>query len=524
MKTSARLAVTAAVLLIVLIIRAVVAASPPSTNGSFDTYLPAVQKSITCQVPTTTHPTIQSAVNDSSCQVIVLAAGLFVEQVLINRSVHIHGQGAALTIVDGNNTGRVFTITPDVTVTLTRMKIQHGLSTSGGGIWVDNATLTLQDTILSENQASGYAGGLRGSGTLIINNSLITENEAGTEGAGLYVGGFITITNTTINHNSSAGLCTCNVGGGIYFGGGRIALVNSLVDANIGSFAGGGIFNASEGVLTFENTVISNNDQGGIHTSQGGTITITQSAIINNQGSGIYNDAPPWGSWVTVIDSTISSNNTIFNGGGVMNGQFGTLTIIGSTIYNNSADNGGGIFLSGPSAGVQTSITNTTITGNTATEENGWGGYGGGIYNDATLSLTNVTIAGNTGASGAGLHSLSSLNLINTIVANNLNSPNCWYSEPLTSQGNNLANDSSCNLTASGDQQGVNPLLAPLAHYGGPTWTMALLTGSPAIDTGSLTTCPSTDQRGFSRPIDGDGNTSPICDIGAYEYNPSASP
>jgi hypothetical protein len=452
-----------------------------------------------------------------------VAAGLYVEQVVINRSLHIHGQGADFTIVDGNNTGRVFMIEPGVTVTLAKMTIQHGLAPRGGGIWVYQSTLTLQEVMLTENSSLGDGGGLLGTGIVQLTDSVVTGNEAATEGAGLASEGILTVTNSIISHNSSAGFCSCNIGGGIFSRGGRLAVSNSLVYGNIGSFGGGGIYYDAEGIFTLDNTVVSNNDRGGIQ-SHSGAVTITLSAITNNQGSGIHNDAPSFGGSVTIINSTISGNATIYDGGGILNEQYGSLTIIGSTISNNSADNGGGIYLKGPTTGVPSSILNTTISGNTATEVDGFGGYGGGIGNVGTLTLTNVTIAGNTAPYGAGLYSASPLNLINTIIANNLSGTNCGSSVPLTSQGNNLASDSSCNLTASGDQQGVNPLLAPLANNGGPTWTHALLPGSPAIDTGSQLSCPATDQRGIPRPIDGDGNSSPICDIGAYEYNPTASP
>jgi hypothetical protein len=55
-------------------------------------------------------------------------------------------------------------------------------------------------------------------------------------------------------------------------------------------------------------------------------------------------------------------------------------------------------------------------------------------------------------------------------------------------------------------------MLGTLADNGGPTWTQALLPGSPAI--GAATSCPATDQRGYPRPATGP------CDIGAYESTP----
>jgi hypothetical protein len=102
--------------------------------------------------------------------------------------------------------------------------------------------------------------------------------------------------------------------------------------------------------------------------------------------------------------------------------------------------------------------------------------------------------------------------LRNTIIANSPAGGNCYG--PLTSQGNNLSQDDSCqaSLTAPGDLNARSPLLGPLQDYGGPTQTHALLPGSPAINGGTGVGCPATDQRGFARP------QGAACDIGAFEF------
>jgi hypothetical protein len=89
------------------------------------------------------------------------------------------------------------------------------------------------------------------------------------------------------------------------------------------------------------------------------------------------------------------------------------------------------------------------------------------------------------------------------------------------SQGYNLSSDNRCNFDNSGDRNGTHPKLGPLQNNGGPTQTMALLPGSPAIDAGNPSGCRdghghllTTDQRGYPRP---DKEDKTGCDMGAYE-------
>jgi hypothetical protein len=165
-------------------------------------------------------------------------------------------------------------------------------------------------------------------------------------------------------------------------------------------------------------------------------------------------------------------------------------------------------------------LTNSTVSGNNATQS------GGGIVNFGTLILTNGTVAYNSAGRWAGGISNGaggSTDLTNTIIGGNTatSSPDCGhpFGIPITSLGFNLISDGSgCDLTVvSGDQVGttatpIDPLLSPLQDNGGLTQTHALLAGSPAIDAASGD-CPppATDQRGVARP------QGAKCDIGAFE-------
>jgi hypothetical protein len=235
-------------------------------------------------------------------------------------------------------------------------------------------------------------------------------------------------------------------------------------------------------------------------------------------GGGIFNRGN-----LTLTNDVISANSAALGGGGIYNSG-GALTLISSALVGNSADTGGaGIANNGGTV----FITNGTISQNVAK-----GGNGGGIVNGGTLNLNSCTIAGNssTGA-GGGFHNFSGATTVrNSIIAKNTAASAPDFNGAFTSQGFNLIGNSS-GATISPvqftDQIGsagapLDPLLGQPAYNGGLTETQSLLPGSPAIDkgdSGGLTT----DQRGFSRPIDVGGivnaNGGDGSDIGAFEVN-----
>ena len=118
-----------------------------------------------------------------------------------------------------------------------------------------------------------------------------------------------------------------------------------------------------------------------------------------------------------------------------------------------------------------------------------------------------VFIAGNTAANGAG-------------DATGAPTPGPNVDGAVASNGHNLLGvaTEATGFTGPGDQTNANPMLAPLADNGGPTQTMELLPGSPAIDAGNNDTCSPRDQRRVPRPRDGDNDGTSICDIGSFEY------
>ncbi|HNK63404.1 MAG TPA: choice-of-anchor Q domain-containing protein [Anaerolineales bacterium] len=218
------------------------------------------------------------------------------------------------------------------------------------------------------------------------------------------------------------------------------------------------------------------------------------------------------GASASIQNTTIRSNIAMAAGGGISN--TGVLTVTGSTLYQNQATSGGGI----NHAGFSMNLTNVTISANNASDN------GGGLYNRADAILLNVTIAGNSanGPSTGGniFIDQSSLSIKNSIVANANVDGNCFNSEGrINSQGHNLEDQDTCNFTANGDLSNTPPLLSLLQDNGGPTLTHSLQAASPAVDGTENDGCPQTDQRGFSRPVDGNGDGNAVCDIGAYEAN-----
>jgi CSLREA domain-containing protein len=308
-----------------------------------------------------------------------------------------------------------------------------------------------------------------------------------------------------------------------------------------------------------------------------GTVTLTNGTVHSNAtGNGGLGDAPLFlpgaggngggiaitGGTLTINTSTIR-NNTTGNGlssgcGGGISISGGTVAINRSTINNNTTSNGldGSIVFPGAMGGFgaglcmttgTVTVSNSTFSRNTTGNGgNGSGvagmpgGDGGGISASAgNLTLNNVTISENAtgsggtgtpagaGGSGGGIsRAVAIVNLRNTVIANNTvaaggANPDC--SGALTSQGFNiLKNGTGCTGLTEGsnnDRVGVDPMLdaAGLADNGGPTQTITLLTGSPAIDTGDNALCETVDQRGQARPTDGDRNGTATCDRGALE-------
>jgi hypothetical protein len=283
--------------------------------------------------------------------------------------------------------------------------------------------------------------------------------------------------------------------------------------------------------VTISGLTISNgNPNGAVHVggaiNSACTLTIVDCIISGNNatgaGGGIYNND---GTTVNATNSTISGNTASGAGGGIENGGTGTVSLTNCAVFGNSSTStGGGIESSG---GGTVNLTSSTVHGNTSTGGSGGGIANGALNSGATLSLISSTVAGNSASSsGGGIFNATgaTVNAKNTIIATNTaTTAGPDFNGTLASQGYNLiGNSNGTTITGmtTGNQLNVNPKLGPLQDNGGPTYTQALLTGSPATDKGASSGI-STDQRGLNRIVDsaaipdasgGDGS-----DIGAFE-------
>jgi hypothetical protein len=273
--------------------------------------------------------------------------------------------------------------------------------------------------------------------------------------------------------------------------------------------------NSTAGTVTLENLTLSGARAtafaGGAISMGGGTLFLDSVVLSDNQagqGGAIFYDH----GLTVIMNSTLTGNSAVFGAGAIRGSKFGADPagigrLINSTVTGNSSKEFGGAI--NISNGATLTVLSSTITDNTANSDNDVSGDGGGIYNNlSTVNIANTILAANIVGSGA--------------PSNNGQCGGNAY----TSLGHNLRSVADPNCTgfnATGDVVNPSPLLGSLGMNGGPTPTIPLLAGSPAIDTGDPSAldglppaCPGTDQRALPR-----GGGAGQCDIGAFEVQPT---
>ena len=393
----------------------------------------------------------------------------------------------------------------------------------GGGIFSDGADCEIQGTTFARNEARGGDARLLASG--------------GFTQAGDGAGGAIAIARA--NLHLAASLCASNTaagpgcptncagagsghGGALFLETNAVALLEqtsfgenlalgggSELSGNAAQGRGGAVFNG--GALELRGCAVRfNTAQGGSSNPSGqglgGGVASLGSLILN--ACTLNNNLAEGGNGADTSTNGVMASGAPGTGGGIYS-MLGSLAATNSTWASNSARGG---------SGANGSVTNAGRRGD------GVGGALAVASNNAVL--VNVTMAfnqaqpGTTGAtnSGAGigggvLNSNATLLLLNSILAGNapVNAAG-----GISDSGYNLSSDASLPLFGNGSRTNTDPLLGPLTTNGGPTLTMTLLRGSPALDaipnTNSL---PPVDQIGTSRPQGLAG------DIGAVEVVPT---
>ncbi len=390
-------------------------------------------------------------------------------QLTITDSVQIIGPGRGALTVDGNRASRVFDIplSPgDVGVSISGLTVSNGRDTAGGGIRVQDESLTLDDVALVGNAAIGNGGGL-------------------------YADGFamsLAVRNSTISGNAASG------GGGVYVEdtNGVTLFENVVIDGNTATARGGGIW-----LYDPDNDVVIDN------------ATITNN--VANKGGGIYLYSQDNGTF-TISNSTVSGNRAT-TGGGIYLYEIGQpVAISNSTISGNTATNGGGINIDRISA--PATISNSTISGNTAT------GAAGGVRlaRGGGLTIKHSTITQNSAANAGGARFPGPVTLSHTIVAGNTaaTTADLHAAGGVTTDFSIIGAMIGAVTDGGGNQLAVtDPLLGPLADNGGPTRTHLPLAASSAIDRGNpAVAAPATDQRGLPR-------ANGTIDVGAVEIQGS---
>jgi hypothetical protein len=463
-------------------------------------------------------------------------------QLLISKNLTITGPGASSLTISGNSASRVFDVSNNATVTLSGLTIANGsvigdenATFGGGGIFNEaGSTLTLSQDTLTGNKATAasstvdvFGGGLLNQGSATVSSCIFSGNEALGGGGSSFFGG-------------SVGGAIDNFGGATLTVSSSTFTDNQALGAGSGSFGIGGAIENNAGLNNTNPSQSGTNPSTAILSNCVFTSNVA-SAMSGASGNGVYgnggaldNEGP--GAMMIVSGCGFLHNQSVAGsgsdsangiGGAIMNYDNSTVTVTNSlfnrneALGNGSGGSGQGGAIANDGVGASTASTTVSISNCTFSENvagAGAGGYGGALINNGTygfLPVIDSTIAANSAASnGGGIMNVGGgfVALNGTIVANSTSGGDTYQdsgqgsaflgSGDLIGDGSNL---SGLTLSLSG-----NPLLGPLQNNGGPTQTMALMPGSPAIGAGTAITGITTDQRGFSRPT-----SNP--DIGAFQ-------
>ena len=434
----------------------------------------------------------------------------------LDRDVTIDGGTHAITVKGGL---KAFIVYPETTVSLKNMTVQNGTIRQWYRDWYTDVK-------------SGCAIDNRGTLTAVGMN--FTDGVNVYDPDNIYDCGMVyndtlgqmTVTNSTFTGNTAysaiRNLGTLTVTGSTFSGNDAL----KETDADDHQTHGGAIHNS--GVLQVSGSTFSNNNDdlkvanvmlytagGAIYSDRLGSLTITGSTFTGNYAPYFGGAVGIAGETFTVSDSVFTDNSDGGYGGGAIM-AFGYGSVQNSTFSGNTAASSGGAI-----TGVK-SIRNNTFYANSASA--GGGAIHGYVTPDFAPDIINNTFVGNTSTNGAGTidlllvgsDPLPAVSLYNNLLVKGTTGVNCQFPTGVNIlAGNNLTDDDSCGTTGFIQLTADQMMLGTLSNNGGPTETIPLLAGSPAIDAGDDTACSTTDQRGFAR--------FGICDIGSFEVQPPIS-
>jgi len=416
--------------------------------------------------------------------------------ITLTKSVFLKGKvlvdgGGEITLSGGGKV-RVIELDHYSDFVLQRITIRDGFvpagseNESGAGLlhpWF--GTLEVIDVTFDNNHSAStdhdvggggiYAGGL----TKAVLSGCIFQNNSGSTGGGILSRSTnLTVVNSVFFENSATTYADSGQygnGGGVYID--RMwldaptdfVLCGTVFEKNHAKVHGSALFsyNLEGSGATFDRCTFKDNDMAG---SPGG-------------GTGsVYHEGVP----LLLTNSTFSGNSTGSHAGGIFLGGGSDAKVENCTFANNSTPGNAGALWAGNG---KVDVINTTFAGNEAD-------YGPVIFKgqSGAVKLTNVVFAGNT-----------TKNAFSALACH----------ETFEDGGGNIQwpdkkNNGSADKPCAAGIVFADPKLAALADNGGPTETMALPAGSPAIDVAQ--SCSPFDQRGKPR--------AGLCDSGAFEYQP----
>jgi hypothetical protein len=449
-----------------------------------------------------------------------------------NHTLTLEGAGTARTTIDAGKLDRVFQVFKDVTVVLRNLTLRNGRTQDGGVVGIP------------VTGTPGLGGGILNAGKLTLDQVVVTDCAAfGNNGAdGVSIG-----TSAAFGQSGTLG-----AGGGIE-NVGTLTLIQSTIKDCIAVGGNGGM--GAPGLLQDGSGGRGGGGHGG-GVESFGSLTIVQSTLSGNRAFGGNGGK---GAVKFHDNGFAGGNGGEARGGGLFLAPgLGQATLMNTTIAANSVAGGvGAQGGDGDSTGAAPGVGDGTQGG---TGGNGGFGLGGGVYTEQAVILANSTVAlneahgglagpggvpgvgatiGFPGADGhrgvanaGGIRTIiqtptdnAALTSLSSLIAGNMDDTSTFpdMQGTFASVSNTLLQDvdGATGITGgkSGNIVGQDPRLGPLQDNGGPTATIALLAGSPAINAGANPLNLTVDQRGFStRAVGGSA------DIGAFETGATAPP